>query len=178
MRGLKQVTTNYSIMPEQDTIGPWPKDPPAGWPPSIPWPPHFPPSALGQKKCIEFCMAQGGSLEVCAILCAILHGIPNPNGTGSTGGGSTATSPPSSHGVSDAIHAIDEDIIEELKSVSRHRSNAIAELERAASNRAQGNTAVAEELAKSAERENARANEIEIEIKGKERAKRAAEKFK
>jgi hypothetical protein len=77
-----------------------------------------------------------------------------------------------------AIHAIDDDIIEELKEAARHRQNAIEELERAASNREQGNTAAAEALTRSAARENARAREIEAEIRGKERAKKKVEQFK
>jgi hypothetical protein len=55
--------------------------------------------------------------------------------------------------------------------VAQHRANANAELQRAASNRQQGNTSVADEQTRSADRENARAHEIEIEIRGKERAK-------
>jgi hypothetical protein len=155
---------------------PWPKDPPPGWPPQLPWPPQFSPGALGQKTCIEFCLSHGGSLEVCAILCAILHGgipIP-PNGAGATGGPHPPPPPPDP-GVQRAINAIDDDIIEEMKQVARHKSNAIDELQRAASNRAQGNDAVADEQTRSAERENAKAHEIEIEIRGKERAKQKAQ---
>lgn len=55
--------------------------------------------------------------------------------------------------------------------MAQHRSNAIAELQRAASNRAQGDDVAADGFVRSADRENARAREIEIGIKGKERAK-------
>ncbi len=151
---------------------PWPKDPPHGWPPGWPWPPEFPVNALGQKKCIERCLANGGSLAACAIMCAIIDGVPmTPSGAGPTasqGGGS----------VRDALLAIDDDIIEELKEVAQHRANAVAELERAASQRAQGNVAEADALTRSAERENAKAHEIEIEIRGKERAKRKVQLFR
>ena len=78
----------------------------------------------------------------------------------------------------DVIHAIDDDIIDELKQVNRHKQNAIDESKRAASNYGQGNTAVGDEQMRSADRENAKAREIEAEIRGKERAKAKAQLFK
>jgi hypothetical protein len=114
-------------------------------------------------------MAAGGSLSACAIICAILDGAiekpPHPNVVG------PPPPPPPGDGVSRAIMAIDDEIIQEQKQASQHRANAFAELQRASSNRLQGNDSVADEQTRSAERENAKAHEIETEIKGKERAK-------
>lgn len=152
---------------------PWPKDPPHGWPPDWPWPPEFPVNALGQKRCIERCLANGGNLAACAIMCAIIDGVPMT----SPSGGAPST-PQAGGSIRDALLAIDEDIIEELKEVAQHRANAVAELENAAHQRAQGNVAEADALARSAARENAKAREIEIEIRGKERAKRKVLPFK
>jgi hypothetical protein len=128
--------------------------------------------AAGQKKCIEACMAVGGSLSTCAFICAVLDGaIPFPIPPNQAGGTLPPPPPPHGDGVARAIQAIDDEIILELKQVAQHRANAIGELQHAASNRAQGNDAVADEQTRSAERENAKAHEIEIEIRGKERAK-------
>jgi hypothetical protein len=157
-------------MPDEQPASPlpWPKEPPPGWPPKLPWPPTL--NTAGQKKCIEACMAAGGSLSACAIICAILDGViehpPRPNVVPPP-----PPPPPPGDGISRAIQAIDDEIIQELKQVNEHRANANAELQRAASNRAQGNNAVADEQTRSAERENAKAHEIEIEIRGKEHAK-------
>jgi hypothetical protein len=116
-------------------------------------------------------MAAGGSLSTCAIICAILDGVIKhpipPNVTGPK----PPPPPPPGDGIARAIAAIDDEIIVELKQVAQHRANAVAELQRAASNRQQGNDSVADEQTRSAERENAKAHEIEIEIRGKERAK-------
>ena len=158
---------------------PWPKDPPPGWPDRLPWPPMVAPGARGQKLCVEACMKAGGSLEACAIICAILDALPplpwppkpSPNGTLPQGGGGV-------HGVHDAIHAIDDDIIEELKEANRHRQHALDEARNAAANYAQGNTQIGDAMMRSADRENARAREIEIEVRGKERAKSKAQLFK
>lgn len=161
---------------------PWPKDPPDGWPPDWPWPPEFPVGALGQKRCIENCLKQGGSLAACAIICAILDALPPmpPSGAGPAPppDGARPSAPQAGNSVHDVLLAIDDDIIEELKQVAEHRANAVAELERAASQRSQGNVAEADALTRSAERENAKAHEIEIEIRGKERAKRKAQLFR
>ena len=78
----------------------------------------------------------------------------------------------------DAIHAIDDDIIEELKDANRHRQHALDEMKNAASNYAQGNSQAGDAMVRSADRENARAREIEIEVRGKERAKSKAALFK
>ncbi|RIK43251.1 MAG: hypothetical protein DCC58_09840 [Chloroflexi bacterium] len=80
-------------MPEERSTLPWPTEPPPGWPPTLPWPPDFPPRAAGQKTCIEFCLANGGHLATCAILCAILHGPIFPNGAGTTSLPPTPSSP-------------------------------------------------------------------------------------
>lgn len=117
-------------------------------------------------------MAVGGSLSTCAWICAILDGVlPMPPPSAAGGGGPHPPPPPSGPGIQSAISAIDDEIITQQKQVAQHRSNAIAELQRAASNRAQGNNDVADEQTRSAERENAKAREIEIEIRGKEKAK-------
>ena len=117
-------------------------------------------------------MAAGGSLSMCAVICAILDGvIKKPIPPNVAGGPHPPPPPPPHDGVARAIQAIDEEIIKEPKEVAQHRANANAELQRAASNRQQGNTSVADEQTRSADRENARAHEIEIEIRGKERAK-------
>jgi hypothetical protein len=84
------------------------------------------------------------------------------------------TPPPS---INQAIRAIDDLIISELKEVIRHKDNAAAERQRAQSNRDLGNSEVAAEQERSAAREEARAKEIEAEIRGKEKSKRAVEKF-
>ncbi len=157
---------------------PWPEKPPPGWPPQVPWPPKLPVGGTSMKKCVESCVAQLGVeyLWLCALLCAA--GEPG-NGAGHAGGGtSPPPPPPPGKGVHEAIHAIDDDIILELKQVARHRANAAAELDRAASNYREGNKDVGDEQTRSARKETAKADEIEIEVRGKERAKRAAEKFK
>ncbi len=155
----------------QATPLPWPKEPPPGWPPEAPWPPIF---AAGQKKCIEACMATGVPLHLCAIACAILDGV-DPFATKPPAPAGAPPAPPLPPTVGDglarAIQAIDDEIILELKQVAQHRANAIRELQNAASNRQQGNDQVADALTRSADPQNARANEIEIEIRGKERAK-------
>jgi len=152
---------------------PWPEDPPHGWPPDWPWPPEFPPSALGQKRCIENCMKQGGSLAACAIICAILDALPPMPPSGAK-----PSTPGADSGVSGAIHAIDDDIIEELKEVAQRRELAITELQNAAKYREQGNNAAADEVTRNAERLHTEAREIELEVRGKERAKRKAQPFR
>lgn len=117
-------------------------------------------------------MAAGGSLSTCAFICAVLDGVIDmPIPPNATGHHPPPPPPPVGDGVARAIAAIDDEIIIELKQVAQHRANAVAELQRAASNRAQGDNIAADALTRSADRENAKAHDIELEIKGKERAK-------
>jgi len=113
-------------------------------------------------------------LHLCAIACAILDGVDPFAAKPPVAAGpppAPAVPPALGDGLARAIQAIDDEIILELKQVAQHRANAVFELQNAASNRKQGNEQVADALTRSAELQMARAHEIEIEIKGKERAK-------
>src|SRR3981081_1361857 len=112
------------IMPDTETPSkppaiPWPEKPPPGWPPHVPWPPKLPVGGTSMKKCVETCVQQLGVeyLWLCALLCAV--GESPGNGTGPAGAGPQPPPPPPppGKGVHEAIHAIDDDIILELKEV-------------------------------------------------------------